>query len=480
MLNELKDVSGYGKKLTDKGAVAYCTTYSKTLDFFGSISELRYANDDDIIDKFMDAFNEDPKTAVKMLFWVRDVRGGAGERKAFRVISKHLMKNSPEVLVQNLHLIPFYGRWDDLVELQDFVEAYNIIRNQISLDMTSDNPSLLGKWLPSITTSSYKTVGNAISLSKKLGYTLKQYRKMTTSLRDKIKIVERALSEKDYASIDYSKLPSKASAKYRAAFYRNDEERYSEFLESLANGKSKVNSSTLYPHEIVDMVLKGDTKMFPLYQGMWDNLPDYTNGKSDNSLCVVDTSGSMTGIPIKVAVALGMYFSERNKGIFKDTIITFSNNPELVTLTKKTLHERIDEVFDTDWGGTTNLAATFDLILSAATKHNLPKEEMIEKLYIFSDMQFDSIGGRNVNQNTILQQTKEKWALAGYDLPKIVFWNLEEAESSFPFNTTEENVQLVSGFSPSIFKHLMNDQFLSPIDFMKSVVWSERYDPVIV
>jgi hypothetical protein len=442
---------------------------------------------------------------MKALFYTRDVRGGQGERDTFKKIIKQLAFTHPDVLAKNINLIPFYGRYDDLLVLLDTpLEklTMTIIRAQLLADIDSEQPSLLAKWLPSENASSRETQRLAKKVANNLGLTAKQYRKTLSTLRGRIKLVETQMSEKKFGEIEYDKLPSKAGMIYRKAFYRNDEERYTDFVNSLVksienNDKEvKINVKTLFPYEIVGkfpitMTTANNHRHYnavvghasandeKLLDAMWKSLPDYIGDNFDNALAIVDTSGSMRGNPIQVALSLGLYLAERNKGTFANHFITFSRNPELQEVVGDTLGDKLRNMSKADWDSNTDLESVFHLILNTAIKNVVPQDEMPSKLFIISDMQFDG-AVRSGNNKTLFEKMREKFADYGYKLPEIVFWNVNAVNPNFPVKVNETGTALVSGCSPSIFKNLLAGKDMTPYGMMLDVLESERYATVIV
>lgn len=345
--------------------------------------------------------------------------------------------------------------------------------------------SLIGKWLPSLNASSYETKRYAKIIQEGLGLTPRQYRKMLSRLREEVNLVETKLTEKKYDEIQYDKLPSKAGMIYRGAFFRNDEERYRAFLDSLEKGEVKVNAGTLYPNDIVGKILgegwwerpNHSAQDIQLFEGQWRNLPDFIGENKENSIVMVDVSGSMYGTPMNVAISLAMYIAERNKGVYKNHFLTFSARPQLVKIQGSNIVEKVNNISRAEWGMNTNIESALLTLLRVAVKNNLPKEEMVKKLYIISDMQFDSaVRGSHVN---IFKEAERQFNMHGYDLPNIVFWNVN-AYGNQPMTMNELGVQLVSGFSPSIMTQLLNADGKTPYDFMLDVINSDRYAEVTV
>lgn len=494
MLNHLKSATNVA--YTENGARAHATTESKVVDFFAIGSALRNRTDEDKIQLFVKAFHEDALLALKALFYTRDVRGGQGERETFRVILNYLAKKYPSVITNNVHLIPYYGRFDDLYALfgTPLEEvALSIFRKQFREDLDAEHPSLLAKWLASENASSPKTKALAKKTRIAFGLSPRQYRKTLSMLRKKIQIVEALMSSKEWSKIEYDKLPSKAGLQYRQAFYKNDEERYSDFVGSLKRGEKKVNASTLYPYEIVReyegsmeihdrkyyINFKANNPQNDLLEAMWNNLPDYVGDNFDNALAVVDTSGSMRGLPIQVALSLGLYLAERNKGEFHNHFITFSGSPQLQEIIGDTLGEKLHNMAKADWQMNTNVEKVFDLILNTAIKNSVPQEELPSKLFIISDMQFDRCVHGN-NDVTLFKNIRERFELEGYIMPELVFWNVNAFSTNFPVTVDQTGTALVSGCSPSIFKNLLAGKDMTPYGMMLDVLNSERYDLVTI
>jgi len=492
-LNCLKNEANY--TTTENGAKTHISTQSAVLDLFATIGALRYATNEDIRNRFYKAYAEDPDLATKILFYARDIRGGLGERRVFRSILKDLAEEYPSTVAKNIEYIPEFGRWDDLLCLLDGKckrLAMEYIVKQWMKDCFSHNNddiyriSLLAKWLPSVNTSNKETVRLAHEVIKGLGISERIYRKSLSALRKDIKIIENNLRTKDY-SFDYSKQPSRAMLKYRKAFIRNDEERYTKYLEEVAAGKKKINTGTLYPYDIVGRCLKScyawrDGKLSATERKSldvtWNALPDFTDGR--NAMVVLDGSGSMYGNynsndgmkPINVAMSLAIYFAERNKGAFHNHFITFSSKPQVVQIEGNDIYEKTSYCALYDDCSNTNLEATFILLLNTAVKNHTPQSEMPETLYIISDMEFDRCSHAD---STNFQFAKKIFEDAGYKLPNIVFWNVASRNTQQPVTKNEQGVALVSGASPRIFQMVISGE-TDPYEFMKSVILTERYE----
>jgi hypothetical protein len=468
---------------TDNGAKAYKSTLDFNVDLFGKISAAR-ENPDAITGLYLKALEEDPETALRILFNCRDIRGGQGERKVFR----HLLLNTPyEIRMAIIPLVPIYGRWDDLFVLNgclDWKRVVDFIVSKLNADNDPEviKPSLLAKWMPSINSSSKATKALGRQFAKAMNLSEKEYRQMLSKIRKKIDLVEHKMCSQAWGDIDYSKIPSRAGLMYRKSFIKHDLERYNNFMLSAMKLENKVNASTLYPYDIAEKFGLGQfftTNLDPTeelaLEVMWQNLPDYMEGKTFNGLVVADTSGSMFGRPISVSVSLAMYIAERNSGVWKNKFITFSESPEIQTIVGETIGQKIRNLSKADWGYNTNLIAVFKSILKAAKADNVAPSDMPEKIFIVSDMQFDQ--ACQSNNKTNFEQIKKNYAKYGYTVPQLVFWNVN-GTSNVPITIHDTGTCLVSGCSPSILKAVLKGDIISAKDIMMNAVYTERYDLV--
>lgn len=481
MLRFLKRESNLA--LTENGAVTYRSTQSACLDLFAAVGALRGERDGEITDRFLLAYAENPDLAMKILFFARDVRGGAGERRVFRTILKWLAENEPWPLEKNIPHIAEYGRFDDLLVLMGTPcegKALLEIKKQLTDDcaaLASGGPvSLLGKWLPSVNASSADTVRTAKRVARAMGMNDAQYRRTLSALRARIGILENRLRERDY-TFDYVKQPSGAMFKYRRAFLRNDGERYAAFMNRVAEGAETLHTGALAPYEIIRPLLGCGFVSIQERQAIgatWRAQEDFTGG--ENALVVIDGSGSMywggDPLPAAVALSLGIYYAERNTGAFRNHFITFSENPRLVEIKGGDICEKVRYCLRFNEAANTNLQRVFELILKTAVKHRVPQEEMPAKIYIISDMEFDNCA-RDCSM-TNFECAKRLFAKRGYRLPEVVFWNVASRNRQQPVTRSDAGAALVSGCSPRIFSMLKAGS-LSPYAFMMDVLGSERY-----
>ena len=493
MLKELKNEAN--KTYTENGAVTNRSTGKDCLDLFATVGALRRESEQEIVARFLRAYTENADLAMKILFFSRDIRGGLGERRVFRTVLRWLAENEKKSLVRNLPFVAEYGRWDDLLVLLGTPcekETLALLKEQFKSDLAAldaeGEVSLLGKWLPSVNASNEQTVQLAKKIAKAFGLSERDYRKALVKLRERIRILENNLREKDY-TFDYAKQPSKAMFKYRRAFIRNDGERYSAFMGCVAKGEAKLHTGTLLPYELVDPYLElniwrynnvmsfvSDEEKQAL-NATWAALEDFAT--DENALAIVDTSGSMymqnDPKPASVALSLGLYFAERAKGPYRNHFIEFSAHPELIELKGETFADRLRYISTFNQVANTNLEAVFDLILDAAVNNDVPQSELPAKLYLISDMEFDAcVTGAKL---TNFENAKRKFARHGYKLPQIVFWNVASRNRQQPVTVDDRGVALVSGCSPRIFSMAMEGE-LDPWRFMLSVIDTERYAPI--
>ena len=506
-LNGMKQVNNYA--ITENGALTHFTTMDGLMDLFAMGAAYRTRTDEDVILLFKKAFDENPVYALKCLFYIRDVRGGQGERRFFRVATKYLAKYDTAAMQRNLIHVPEFGRWDDLfvfIGTPLETDALNIIKHQLALDAQCKTPSLLAKWMPSENTSSAKTVKTAKVVRKFLGMSPKQYRKVLSALRARINVLERLMSEGRWDEIEFDKIPSKAGLKYKNAFARHDIERmkknpevktYADFAKDTT---TKVNAKDLYPYEVVAKAGKlmgcdsywsrgtavsldnTDRLMVNKY---WENLADYFNGKTFNGLAVVDTSGSMWGTdasaPINVAISLGLYCAERAKGPFAGHYVSFSSRPQLVETDGVDFCDKVQRIWRTNLCENTNIEATFDMLLNTALANRCTQDELPQNIIVISDMEFDQgTGNRSYSYNrtpfnakTLMEGIREKWAQHGYRMPHLIYWNVQARQNNIPEDMGCGLVSYVSGMSPSIFEQIMSGK--TGYDLMMEKLDSERY-----
>lgn len=451
---------------TENGAKAYSTTGHACLDFF-AMGAAKRKSPRQAVGLFQRALGEDAQTAVRTLFYIRDVRGGQGEREIFRYCLGYLSANAPEIAEKITPFIPEYGRWDDLLYCTDNVVAKRMVRRQLDIDAKSKHPSLLAKWMPSLDS---KWHNDAKFWMESLGVKSERtYRKKLSKIRKKLNLLETKMSEKKLEEIDYSKLSGQAFRKHTKALRRGNNEKVEQFfkeaVKAAEKGEKIIKTGTVYPYEVFDL-LKQDTLAADAF---WKNLPEYP---LQDALVMVDTSGSMYGRPLNIALSLGLYYAERNKGYFHNRFLTFSNKPTLQAVLGSDLASKLDNMSQANWDMNTNVSAALDAVFNAA-KDSRP-EEVPKTILIISDMEFDSC---TESDKTPYEANRAKWEEAGLTMPTVVFWNVDSRQNQTP-TVNEKGVLLISGASPSAFQFVTEGK--TPYELMMKVVNSDRYSQILL
>ena len=459
---------------TQNGALTYSTSGDACVDFFSKAGAIRKKNANEIVALFVDAFKQNPEYALRILAYARDIRGGLGEKRVYRLIARTLLDKGANLDVFADMTIE-YGSWKDIFEVCTDAEIAHIVKREFARRTSAGEkrPNLMEKYMFSI---GGKDNRRAEKLAAALGLSPKAYRKYLAKARKDIDVVETHMCAGDWESINYERVPSKASMNYTHAFGRHDASRYGKYLESVKAGDAKMNASTLYPYEIIRKFYPTYGRIYEnidteAYELMWKNLKDYTC--DGNAIVVTDVSGSMTCdnyMPISVAISLAIYFAERNKGAFHGQMITFSERPTFFNIDDAwSLKDKISRVAKADWEMNTDLNRVFDIILSRCVANNVPAEDMPKTVYCVSDMEFD-----NCAHLTNYEKIKAQYAAAGYDCPNIVFWKVND-HGSTPVRFNDKGVALVSGCSPSVFELAVSGD-LDPVKFMLQAIMKSRYD----
>ena len=460
--SSLVNATRQNNALTANGAITNSTSLSACLDLFFIAGATRTMLEEAIIDMFLKARAENRTIAYQILFWARDCRGGAGEKRFFRTIAKHLLTSATlaEEWEHVAMFAPFFGSWKDTFEIEKPDEnVLNWLHHQL---MESPTANLLAKWFP-------RKGPWFTAMHKYLAVTPKQLREW---LVQKTTVVEHQICKKEFSVIEYSKVPSVAMNRYRKLFTKWDATRFAQFNEDVLAGKTKVNASVLFPYQLYQALCKGEDAT--AVEAQWNSLPDYMKDSTERIIPVCDVSGSMEGLPMDVSVSLGLYIAERNQGIFKNAFITFSAKPKMQYVQGTTLQDKLYSISQAGWGYNTNLQATFELILRSAVQASVPQSEMPTKVLIISDMEFDMAcpGGSN------LDAIKAQYQKAGYDMPEIIFWNVNARVGNVPASMDDARIGLVSGFSPAILTAVLQGEVLSPYQLMLAAVDCARYAPV--
>ncbi len=431
-------------------------------------------------------WEESPELTIKNIFQKGDCRGGAKEKRLFIVAMNWLIKEHIEWA--NIEHIPEYRYWKDLITLVAMNHnilhvVVNLFAIQLNRDvkclMNCENVSLCAKWVPTEGCAEDKRFPEFLkALRKRLRVTSKELRSLyITPLRAHLKIVERSMCANNWEEIDYSKVPSVAMQRYRKTFQVRDQIRFEEWVNSLSEGKegAKVNVSQLFPHDVVKPYIEGGKKDL-LIEAQFNALVEQTRklGTFKRSLVISDTSGSMTGTPLDVSISLGILISRCLEGVFKNFLINFDSNPTFTQLNGEDLHADVQTLKRIPWGSSTNLDKVFDQLLEKAIEFKVPSEEMPTRLFILTDMQFDGIGPRS--EKGAITRAKEKFIQYEYTPPEIVCWNLRGDIESFATNDTETGVCMISGFTTSVMKCVMEGDIPDAYSIMLRALNCERYD----
>jgi hypothetical protein len=502
---------------TENGEFAFTGTGHKNLDFFGNTN--RDASTDTIINNFIDAWNEHPQTALKILYNMRDARSGKGEKFISRLILFFIKKHRPTLYSLIINDMLELGSWKDLLYICELGHNYDKTSMELEVDLFADqlrhdfiitlcdpkslkndpmvkqkSVSLCAKWAPGENTH-YNKKGLKIAnkIMQKLNMRPNQYRKMLSNLRRKISVLESDMSQKKFTDIKFEGVPSKCHMIHRKAFMRDTNadglrdplrdvmvKRYQEYLSKLTRGITKVNFKGIQPHEIISHYMSGHCGPWAteisaplnttLIEAQWNAIVAdiQKSGTFERAIAVSDVSGSMAGTPMHVSVALGLLMAECCRGSYHNKLITFSNNPTMYSLANGSLYQKLQSIRWKDWGISTDIEKVFNMILDEAKKNKLEVREMIEKVFIFTDMQFDQVvletGSQSETKKTF-DKMRDKYAEHGYELPQIICWNLRTV-GAVPFHHDDNGVAMLSGFSPELLRCVMDGSELTPIGVM--------------
>ena len=473
---------------TENGALCLTTTGSKTLDFFVSI--VRGCPLEKYLSLFLEIFQQDSIVGQQILLNLRDIRTGKGEKLIPQVLLFTLKIKYPQVYKNLLVIYLNYACWKDIIVMCELSIYYDVdidyelqlIVNQLQKDYKStDSITLCAKWVPSEKSRYNKgPLFLAKKIANKWNVSLREYRKRITQLRKKMNLIEQNMSQQTFELINFSAISSIAHKNYSKALKKDKNakgkecskrkelmKRYLQYLKDLKDGNTTINSTGLQPHQLVEYCRKNDHDSTIELQ--WKDIVNkiIEKGTFKRSIAIVDTSGSMEGVPIIVSIALGILVSECSD-TFKDVVIPFNESAELVNLKNcSTLHEKVKKISKMKWGYNTNIKSVFTMLLDHAETYNIPKEDMIDTLFIFTDMQFDEA---NCNNKLILDSMREKYEQKGYAFPKIVCWNLRSSSNAFPVDMEQEDVIMMSGFSSELLKDVLDNGIVNPVRFLSNVL----------
>jgi hypothetical protein len=505
-INE-KSIKSIKLTQTENGALSYDSTGSACVNFFFKV--VRDTSETELIKLLEQSHNENPHDTIKLVFQLRDARGGKGERQQFlRCIRWYVANGYEKTILSLISSIPYFGRWKDLLELLDiggninefvFRTFANILDKDRTRFLQKKSTSLCAKWAPSEGGEYDKKYKAASKIAKYMGITMKQYRKeYLAPLRAYSNTTEVWMCSQQWDKIKYETVASYCMHKNKNTFIKHDEERFNKYINAIKSSEHKINASQLFPHELIAHYIRPgtlktkNTEIDNIVEAQWKELVKHCKQNESISmgrcLPVCDVSGSMTRnnlsksspTPINVCVGMGLLLSELAEHPFKNQIITFHDNPKLCSIEGTSLKDKIDKVCALPWGMNTNLEKVFEMILYKCKQYNLTEDQCPETIIVFSDMQFDKcvIGGNSSGNITNYDAIKSKYMRAGYNMPKIIFWNLSGNTQDFPVMCYKNQTALVSGYSPSLLKLFMDENDINPYKIMRKAIDDKRYSCV--
>jgi hypothetical protein len=478
--------------VNEKGACSLATTNNACVDLFFKMTQDVYQNPN-FVEWIEKSWEESPLDTMKIIFQSRDCRGGKGTKKTFINAMKHLTYEHPDWVEENMAIIPTFGRYKDWIQLindNTRDQIINLICKQLNEDivnMNEGNPiSLLAKWIP----SEKKQLNKNNNITKLITQQLyeehekqpyKRFRKeYLTPLRYYLKIVENYMCSNRWEEIDFSIVPSCAMNRLRKAFQKHTPEKFADWLNAVKEGKSKINAGQLQPHELAKHYINGG-EYDEVVELQWQQIVENTSklGNFEDSIVLSDVSGSMDGVPMEVSIALGILISSLTSEPFRNMVISFDTNPtaHIIPDSCTTLQQKVESMKEVPWGGTTDLYKVFELILNRARQYGLSPEQMPKRLYILSDMQFDS--AIDYDTKTVFESIEDMYSKTIYTRPDIIFWNLRsDTTIDFPVSDIQKGVATISGFSPSILKNILNGDEVTPYTIMRNVIDDVRYSMI--
>jgi hypothetical protein len=451
----------YGQ--TANGAATLISSLDAVVDLFFSIGASRGK---DITGAFARAYAADRGLTLRCLAYARDIRGGLGERQTFKSLLSFLEANHPNDAELLLPFVPVYGRWDDLFVLTtDRLKHASFALIDRAL---KDGDALCAKWMPR-EKSKHSKVAN--ELREFMGLTPRAYRTLLSGLTN---VVETKMCAKDWNSIEFGKIPSLAASRYQKAFGRNAADAYAKYKDALSKGEAKINAAAVYPYDVLKGMHNGDVAVS---KAQWDALPNYLG--DDKILPMVDVSASMT-CPVggsnsmtcmDMAIALGLYIADKQTGPFQDMFLTFSTSPSIEVL-KGDIVAKQHQMRHAHWGGSTNLEAAFKEILRVAQRNQVAHADMPKYLMVLSDMEFNASHAGS----TLFETARTLFQAAGYELPNIIWWNLNAREGNVPVRFDQGGTALVSGYSPATLRSILSGTTVTPVDIMREALMTPRYD----
>jgi hypothetical protein len=488
--------------------------------------------------------------------------------------SSHLSQHAEDIALQN-EIVIFLVRQlrEDERKVDEFLQSTsNLTRPSISY--CAKYAPREGKSFAKQKKRSYYQLLSALFPSElEQSQQKKKYRQLISKLAGYLNIPETSMCTHQFSSIDFNRVPSLCLKKYRKALlneklndspatnevtstgnrFPNDTDRVNcrkHLLDALYSPDGCRLKGKLFPHEIIkEWVNEASNprqrrKLSPveneLIQAQWNDMKknllknvkkepiESSSASFDSSFSLnlgklvplVDVSGSMTGVPLNVAVSLGILISEVNHPAFRNRILTFETTPSWIDLSAcSQLRDKVQKVVEIVGGNSTNIETAMDPIEATIVEQNLGAED-IPDLIILTDMWFDEacndltsfpiwnifsgvwslLTGSSAKESLEFQLTRIQKRfhdlgirLSGtpFPAPKIIFWNLRTVKSVIIPPTQHENVQMLCGFSPSLFVRLLDGTYdksedegrnelldVAPYPALRKLLDSERYFPI--
>lgn len=494
------------------------------------------------IEKIFDKNDDDEiRDLFVMAFQTRDVRGGKGERVLFHHFMNELFMRDSKTVKKMIQLIPEYGCWRDMWELLKQIPEletaiFEVVHKVFEEDLVKchsnqqSKMSLLAKWLPREKSGTYP--GLARRLANYLyGFDTSErkrmvmYRKDVSMMNKALKTVEINMCGKSWAEIKPEAVPGRCLKIHNKAFlnetlkktdasvlrFPDSEDRmecrkhFQEFIEAMAKGEKKAHgANVVMPHELVVKALAYGTSQdeLAINQGQWDSVKEETLKLGGLGKCVpmCDFSGSMSGLPKLISLALGILISEINHSAFKDHILTFDAEPKWHSFVGKgSLKAKLNSISGSlGQGLNTDFYKACMKIVEKMKQAKVPVGEEPEDLIVLTDMGFDAasqdhnystFNKKNDKWGTQIEMIRNEFKKAGEEVwgkgngwkaPRIVIWNLQTQYKDFHAKADQEGVVQLSGWSPSMLKALQKGgvQVMTPYMGMRAILDDERYDEV--
>ena len=471
------------------------------VDFFFICGASRNMPEEDIITIFNEAYQKDSTIALRLLFWARDIEQGLGERRIFRIIINWLNESVLKNLLKEENFINNIVRVDDIVYLANqfvltkrYELADKIIVFLFELLKNKNIQSIVAKWMPR-KKSQYKEL---VKYMRSNGFinSYSEYRHKIVSLTN---VVEQKMSANKWDSIELEKVPSLAMKKYKQAFNRHGI--LESYVKKVVNEEAKVNAKRLFPYDIVREVLikylniLDSTYTNNIYNSeienlniqrqllneQWKSLKELDDlPKEFQVIPIIDVSGSMLipkYLPISIALGLGLYMAENNPNKdFRNYFLTFSNYPKFQKIIGSDIVEKVKNALNSDWGMSTNLELAFNCILKKAKNDNVPPEEMPTHILILSDMEFN-MSVKNPDNNAY-EMIRREYESAGYNMPTVIYWNLNGRIGNVPALASDKHTLLISGASQNVINFVLKKGYEDMMQLILEITENFRYSHI--